>query len=156
MSRSSRSRFILSCWAVLAGTVLVAQPAAAQKRVALVIGNSAYAHAGALANPANDAQAIATALQDQGFEVLLGLDLDKRGFDGKVRDFSRVLSQADAGDFFYAGHGLQLLGRNYLVPVAAQGGTLCQNGKWRAFDGGASGTTPYRLFFKDGVFRGSP
>ena len=40
------------------------------------------------------------------------------------------------------------------VPV--QGGTLCQNGKWRAFDGGGSGTTPYRVFFKDGVFRGSP
>jgi hypothetical protein len=40
--------------------------------------------------------------------------------------------------------------------VQAQGGTLCQNGRWRAFDGGATGTTPYRVFFKDGVFRGSP
>jgi hypothetical protein len=40
--------------------------------------------------------------------------------------------------------------------VSAQGGTLCQNGKWRAFDGGATGTTPFRVFFKDGVFRGSP
>ncbi len=40
--------------------------------------------------------------------------------------------------------------------VPAQGGTLCHNGQWRAFDGGASGTTPYRLFYKDGVFRGSP
>jgi hypothetical protein len=40
--------------------------------------------------------------------------------------------------------------------VTVQGGTLCQNGRWRAFDGGASGTTPYRVFFKDGVFRGSP
>jgi len=40
--------------------------------------------------------------------------------------------------------------------VAAQGGTLCRNGKWRAFDGGGSGTTPYRVYFKDGVFRGSP
>ena len=40
--------------------------------------------------------------------------------------------------------------------VAAQGGTLCQNGKWRAFDGGATGTTPFRVFFKDGVWRGSP
>jgi hypothetical protein len=40
--------------------------------------------------------------------------------------------------------------------VPTQGGTLCQNGKWRAFDGGATGTTPYRVFFKDGVFRGSP
>lgn len=40
--------------------------------------------------------------------------------------------------------------------VAAQGGTLCQNGRWRAFEGGATGTTPFRVFFKDGVFRGSP
>jgi hypothetical protein len=40
--------------------------------------------------------------------------------------------------------------------VAAAGGTLCQNGKWRSFDGQASGTTPYRVFFKDGVFRGAP
>src|SRR5262245_19161418 len=43
-----------------------------------------------------------------------------------------------------------------LDAVPAQGGTLCPNGKWRAFDGGATGTTPYRVFFKDGVFRGSP
>jgi hypothetical protein len=40
--------------------------------------------------------------------------------------------------------------------LSVQGGTLCRNGKWRAFDGGATGTTPYRVFFKDGVFRGSP
>ena len=40
--------------------------------------------------------------------------------------------------------------------VQAQGGTLCSNGRWRAFDGGGSGTTPFRIFFKDGVFRGSP
>jgi hypothetical protein len=40
--------------------------------------------------------------------------------------------------------------------VAVDGGTLCRNGKWRAFDGGATGTTPYRVFFKDGVFHGSP
>ena len=93
MSFSRRSRFAVSWCAALMGTLALAQPAAAQKRVALVIGNSAYVHAGALANPANDARAIATALQDQAFEVLLGLDLDKRGFDGKVRDFSRVLSR---------------------------------------------------------------
>lgn len=40
--------------------------------------------------------------------------------------------------------------------VAAQGGTLCRNGRWRAFEGGASGTTPFQVFFKDGVFRGAP
>jgi uncharacterized caspase-like protein len=117
MSFTRRSRIAIASCAALAVLLALAQPAAAQKRVALVIGNSAYAHAGVLANPANDARAIAAALQDQGFEVLVGLDLDKRAFDGKVRDFSRVLGGADVGVFFYAGHALQVLGRNYLVPI---------------------------------------
>ena len=95
-------------------------PAAAQKRVALVIGNSAYTHATALANPANDAADMATALKDLDFEVIVGLDLDKRAFDAKVRDFSRALTQADTGLLFYAGHGLQVAGRNHLVPIDAQ------------------------------------
>ena len=108
--------FIAACAAAL---VLV-QPAAAQKRVALIVGNSAYTHAGALANPANDAADMAAALKEVGIEVILGLDLDKRAFDMKVRDFARALGDADTGIFFYAGHGLQVAGRNYLVPVDAQ------------------------------------
>jgi hypothetical protein len=99
---------------------LLAYPAAAQKRVALVIGNSAYTHAQALANPANDARDMAGVLSSLGFETILGLDLDKRAFDAKIRDFSRALVQADAGLFFYAGHGLQVAGHNHLVPVDAE------------------------------------
>jgi uncharacterized caspase-like protein len=106
--------------AFIAALALVA-PAAAQKRVALIVGNAAYVNAGALANPANDANDMAAAMQELGIEVILGLDLDKRGFDAKVRDFSRALAAgADTGLFFYAGHGLQVAGRNYLVPVDAQ------------------------------------
>ena len=104
----------------LAAALVLAQPAAAQKRVALIVGNSAYAHAGPLTNPANDAADMAAALKEVGIEVLLGLDLDKRAFDLKVRDFARALTSADTGIFFYAGHGLQVGGRNYLVPVDAQ------------------------------------
>ena len=100
--------------------VALTQPAAADKRVALIIGNAAYTHAGALANPANDARDMAAALTELSIDVILGLDLDKRGFDTKVRDFSRALATADTGIFFYAGHGLQVAGRNYLVPVDAQ------------------------------------
>jgi uncharacterized caspase-like protein len=100
--------------------LLLSQPAAAQKRVALVVGNSAYVHAGPLANPVNDANEVAAALRETGFEVILGRDLDKRGFDAKVRDFSRQLAAADVGIFYYAGHGLQVSGRNHLVPVDAQ------------------------------------
>jgi hypothetical protein len=115
----SRSIF-LYCIAAIA-TCLLALPAFAQpQRVALVIGNSAYIHATPLANPVNDANAMAEALKELGFEVLLGTDLDKRGLDGKVREFSRALTVAEAGVFFYAGHGLQISGRNYLVPIDAQ------------------------------------
>lgn len=118
-----RSRFLRTlpslAAAILAGGLLTL-PAAAQKRVALVIGNSAYQHASALANPANDASDMGTALKELGFEVILGLDLDKRAFDQRVREFSRALPDADTGVFYYAGHGLQVLGNNYLVPVDAQ------------------------------------
>ena len=109
---------------VLAATLLAAAlqclPAAAQKRVALVVGNSAYQNNGALTNPANDAQDMADALKRVGFEVIVGLDVDKRGFDGKVREFANALETADAAVLFYAGHGLQVAGRNYLIPVDAR------------------------------------
>ncbi len=112
-------RLIWPCLAL----VLLAVPgrvAAAERRIALIIGNGAYTAAGALANPANDADDMAAALKQIGFEVLLGTNLDKRGFDGKVRDFARALAQADVALFFYAGHGLQVGGKNFLVPVDAQ------------------------------------
>ena len=105
--------------AAVASLVLVS-PAAADKRVALVIGNSAYVQAGALPNPINDASDMAEALKQVGFEVILGLDLTKSAFDGKVRDFAGALEKADVAVFFYAGHGLQVGGRNYLVPVDAR------------------------------------
>jgi hypothetical protein len=95
-------------------------PVRAEQRIALVIGNAAYVHAAPLANPNNDANDMAAALRDAGFDVILGLDLDKRSFDLKVRDFARALGAADIALLFYAGHGLQVAGRNYLVPVDAQ------------------------------------
>lgn len=102
-------------------TVLVfVSPVWAEKRAALVIGNATYVNSPALTNPANDANDIAAALSEMGFDVLLGVDLDKRGFDGKVREFTRMLAQADVALFYYAGHGLQISGRNYLVPVDAR------------------------------------
>jgi hypothetical protein len=100
--------------------LLLVLPAAAEKRVALVVGNSAYAHANALPNPVNDAGDMAKALAEVGFDVILGLDLSKSAFDGKVRDFARALEKADVALFFYAGHGLQASGRNHLVPVDAK------------------------------------
>lgn len=108
---------ILVVAATIAGAV---EQACAERRLALVVGNGSYAHAATLANPVNDANDIAAALKDVGFEVILGLDLDKRAFELKVRDFARTLAQADVGLVFYAGHGLQVGRVNYLVPVDAR------------------------------------
>ncbi len=112
----SRLRLLV---AILAVQFLAVLPALAEKRVALVIGNSAYTHATVLANPANDAAEMAKVLTESGFEVIAGIDLDKRAFDGKMRDFARALGGADVALFFYAGHALQVGGRNYLVPIDA-------------------------------------
>ena len=95
-------------------------PADTGRRVALVIGNSTYKHAGELANPTNDAADMATELKKLGFEIIEGTNLDKAAMDRKIRDFAATLTGADAGIFFYAGHGLQVGGINYLVPIDAQ------------------------------------
>ena len=90
-----------------------------QRRVALVIGNSDYDHAPALANPVNDAADVSARLTALGFEVIDGYDLDFGSMQAAVRDFARALDGADIGLYFYAGHGLQVDGRNYMVPVDA-------------------------------------
>jgi hypothetical protein len=110
----------LICGLALICPLLVGVPASAQQRLALVIGNSAYLAATPLANPANDAGDIGEALKEAGFDIILGLNLDKRAFDAKVREFSRVLPQAETAVLFYAGHGLQVSGRNHLLPVDAR------------------------------------
>src|SRR5262245_18713186 len=100
---------------------LMAAPASqADRRVALVIGNSAYVNAAALRNPRNDASDIAETLKKLGFEVELGLDLDQRGFGQIIEKFGRDLDGADVGLFFYAGHALQISDKNYLVSTTAR------------------------------------
>lgn len=94
--------------------------ASAERRVALVIGNSAYQHATALRNPGNDANDVAEALKKVGFEVQLGVDLDQQGFARTIEQFARTLDEADVGLFFYAGHGVQMNDKNYLVSVNAK------------------------------------
>ncbi len=101
--------------------VICASSAAfAEKRVALVIGNGAYANAPTLANPRNDAADMAAALRALGFTVIVGTDLTKTQMDRKILEFASALSGADAGVFHYSGHGLQVAGVNYLVPVDAE------------------------------------
>lgn len=95
-------------------------PAQAERRLALVIGNSGYQHAPALANPTNDATDMAAALKSAGFEVVEARDTDKRRLDAVLRKFADKLHQADIALLFYAGHGLQVGLQNYLVPIDAK------------------------------------
>ena len=100
--------------------VAPAPAAAAGKRVALVIGNSAYAAVGALANPLHDAEAIATALKGDGFEVTTIDNLTRADFLAAINGFGDRAASADWAVIYYAGHGLQLDGVNYVVPTDAR------------------------------------
>ena len=91
-----------------------------QKRVALIIGNSAYANTVELPNPRNDAAAMADKLAALGFEVISSLDASKAAMESSVRDFVRAMADADVALLFYAGHGMQVNGVNYLIPVDAK------------------------------------
>lgn len=106
---------------VIASAQLVAS-ASAEKRVALVVGNAAYVNVAPLTNSANDARLMAETLRGLGFALVGGAaqtDLDKAGFDTRVQQFGALLQGADVGLFYYAGHGVQVRGTNYLVPVGA-------------------------------------
>jgi Caspase domain/Sel1 repeat len=124
------SRLLVAAFLLCAG---MGQAAHAEKRVALVIGNSAYRAVPALPNPAADARLMADTLLKLGFFVVGGgaqLDLDKKGFDDAVREFGKALIGADVALFYFAGHGVETHGLNFLVPVDAhpadQGDVLAQ------------------------------
>jgi hypothetical protein len=104
----------------LLAVVLAAADARAERRVALVIGNATYEHASALRNPINDARDMAATLKNLGFEVMVGTDLDQRAFASMIDQFGRMLEGADVALFFYAGHGLQVNDKNYLVSTRAK------------------------------------
>jgi hypothetical protein len=97
-----------------------AAPARADNRVALVIGNGAYLHAPHLPNPTHDAEDVAAALKRNGFETILGTDLDQAGMQNAAIRFARAARTADVAVFYYSGHAMQYAGVNYLVPVDAE------------------------------------
>ena len=102
--------------------VVVTMPSVARGdgRVALVVGNSTYAHIGRLPNPDNDARDISAALRRLGFEVTTELDTDRVELTAALRAFTRRSAGADVSLVFYAGHGIEMDGVNYLVPVDAR------------------------------------
>jgi hypothetical protein len=113
------SRLIFAAFLMCAGMGTAAH---AEKRVALVIGNSAYRAVPVLPNPTADARLMSDTLLSLGFFVIGGgaqLDLDKAGFDNALQEFGHELAGADVALFYYAGHGVETHGLNYLVPVDA-------------------------------------
>jgi uncharacterized protein len=89
-------------------------------RVALVIGNSDYTHATSLANPANDAADTAASLERLGFSVIRALNVDFNAFGQAIRTFNAQVQGAEIGLVYYAGHGVELGGENWLIPVDAE------------------------------------
>jgi uncharacterized caspase-like protein len=91
--------------------------AAAQESVALIIGNGEYEHTTRLKNPVNDATALAEKLEELGFTVIHGNNLSKKKIEKQITSFGKLLEKAEISVFFYAGHGLQINGKNYLIPT---------------------------------------
>lgn len=91
-----------------------------ERRMALVMGIGAYLNVPELPNPVNDAQAIAKALAELGFDVDVQLDLDRWQMSTALRDFGIRAAEADVALIFYAGHGIQVAGQNYLIPADAR------------------------------------
>lgn len=103
---------LMICLSLFSGQVF------AEKRVALVIGNATYQYS-PLTNPVNDALDMTDVLRKLDFEVDSYSDLDRKTMRQTIREFGEKLKRADVGLFYYAGHGIQIKGRNYLVPILA-------------------------------------
>ena len=113
---------VLAAACTLASLPALAQASEHERRIALVIGNAGYSHVEHLRNSANDAKLIANTLQKLGFTLIGGgaqRDLDKAHFDQLVQEFGRQIQGADVALFYYAGHGMQVQGSNWLLPIDA-------------------------------------
>ncbi len=115
-----RRMIVLAALLATLGLAGAAPSALAAGRVALVVGNGTYAAIGALPNPGNDAADMAAALGRLGFDVTTVRDADLAGMNESLRLFARASAGADVAVVFYAGHGLEVDGVNYLVPVDAR------------------------------------
>ena len=118
VNRRRRRGLVLAAtlWPFVLVAPVAAQAPREEPRLALVIGNSAYREA-PLRNPVNDARAMAQRLRELGFTVIAHENATKRTMEAAIIEFGRRLGEGGVGAFYYAGHGLQVRGRNYLVPV---------------------------------------
>lgn len=120
MHRLPSSHLVRLAALVFAWLLLSLGVAQAQKRVALVIGNSNYNQVARLPNPANDSRAMADALVRLDFVVTLQQDLGKAAMEQTLADFSDAAREADLAVVYYAGHGMEMNGKNYLIPTDAK------------------------------------
>jgi uncharacterized caspase-like protein len=113
-----KMRFLIAAVSAIA-FLASANAAMADKRVAFVVGNSAYKTVAPLPNPATDAKSMAKVLRNIGFDVVEGTNLTRDAMTAKLLDFGKKAQGADVAIFYYAGHGIALNGANYLLPVDA-------------------------------------
>ena len=118
--RGRAALLVMPAAAVILLLSLLAAPAWAQQRVALVIGNGSYAHAPSLANPLNDAADIGASLQRLGFAVTRIENADQVTLRRGLQQFALAASASEMAAVFYAGHGIEVDRRNFLVPVDAR------------------------------------
>jgi len=110
------SLFLISCALVLLTSSIAIS--GKESRIALVIGNGAY-KSSPLSNPVNDANDMAAALERLGFSVRLKINANQKSMENAIRDFGKELRSGGVGLFYFAGHGFQVQGRNYLIPIDA-------------------------------------
>lgn len=121
MARANRERLSAAPGPQVSAPVPIVTTPETGRRVALVVGNSVYSRAGTLVNPVNDAKAVAAALKRVGFqEVRERLNLSLMEFNKELKAFSDSVEQSDWAVIYFAGHGLEVGGRNYLIPVDAE------------------------------------
>jgi len=118
MKKQEKFKIILTCTFLLSFMQCLAI-AAPEKRTALVIGNSDY-EIGNLTNPVNDAVDMASTLKRLGFEVILKKNIRHRDMEEAIEDFGNRLKRGGVGLFYYAGHGIQINGVNYIIPIGAK------------------------------------
>ncbi|MFN8254234.1 MAG: caspase family protein [Bacteroidales bacterium] len=113
---------------IFSALLILLQLSAQEKRLALVCGNSAYKNGGFLKNPVNDANLMAATLRSLGFDVILKTNSDLKSMQNTLVEFGNRLKGYDVALFYYAGHGIQVDGDNYLIPVDArlEEKSLCQ------------------------------
>jgi hypothetical protein len=116
-SNAGAGRFFCVIFAIVALLASLSQPALAEKRVALVIGNDAYQNVPALKKAVNDSRTIGDSLKQLGFTVVAAENLTRTAMSEKLLAFDRTLQPGDVAFFFFAGHGFEIRGENYLLPI---------------------------------------